>query len=78
MNRQEIFNEIDIERSYQDHKWGAERAPDNPWLAILVEEVGEVAQEICQAYSTPGFGGGLKEELIQVATVAVAWLESLE
>jgi NTP pyrophosphatase (non-canonical NTP hydrolase) len=40
-------------------------------LPILVEEVGEVARALCD-------GTNLREELIQVAAVALAWLEGLE
>jgi NTP pyrophosphatase (non-canonical NTP hydrolase) len=41
-------------------------------LAVLVEEVGEVASAL-----QPD-GGNLREELVQVAAVALAWLEALE
>lgn len=77
MNRTDIFEQINAERDRQNAKWGEQRAPDNPWLAILVEEVGEVAQEICLAYSGFSEKDRLRDELTQVATVAVAWLESL-
>jgi len=39
-------------------------------LVVLTEELGEVARAILD-------GGNLKEELVQVAAVAVAWAESL-
>ena len=41
-------------------------------LAILVEEVGEVARAICDRDPEH-----MREELIQVAAVAVAWVEAL-
>jgi NTP pyrophosphatase (non-canonical NTP hydrolase) len=40
-------------------------------LKILVEEVGEVARALCD-------GTNLREELVQVAAVALAWAEALE
>ena len=40
------------------------------WNAILIEEVGEVSKALLT-------GGDLEAELVQVAAVAVAWLESL-
>ena len=40
------------------------------WLAILLEEVYEVASELSPT--------ALKEELVQVAAVAVAWLECID
>ena len=41
-------------------------------LAILVEEVGEVARDLCD-----GDLAHIETELIQVAAVAIAWLESI-
>ena len=41
-------------------------------LAILVEEVGEVARAICDRDPEH-----MREELVQVAAVAVAWVEAL-
>lgn len=65
---------IVAERSRQDKKWGQQNHPGLRWLAILMEEVGEVAQELlenpCQLEA--------EEELVQVAAVAVAWLEDME
>ena len=47
-------------------------------LRILSEEVGEVANAIDELESGRQGQHHLKTELIQVAAVAVAWLESLE
>lgn len=59
------------------HDWGAGdcssplvAAPVK--LAVLVEEVGEVAKALLEHDD-----GDLRDELVQVAAVAVAWLESL-
>lgn len=46
---------------------------DSERLAILTEEVGEVARAINDEEGDRG----IKRELIQVAAVAVAWLEAL-
>jgi NTP pyrophosphatase (non-canonical NTP hydrolase) len=40
-------------------------------MAILTEEVGEVAKALLD-------GDGLREELIQVAAVAIRWVEELD
>ena len=61
--------EIAGERKRQDGKFGVETMSDERWLAVLVEEVGEVARAILE-------GDGLDEELVQVAAVCVAWRES--
>jgi hypothetical protein len=44
--------------------------PDLRRLAILVEEIGEVGE--CLTYDNPK-GRDLKHELVQVATMALAW-----
>ncbi len=69
---------VDAERLRQDRKWG--RAP-GVWtndagikLAVLVEEVGEVARAVLERSDL----GHLREELIQVAAVAVAWAECVD
>lgn len=76
--RAEIFTDIETERIRQDKLWGEQWRPGktDPLMksAILTEEVGEVAKEVLE-------GGekyeSLRLELIQVAAVAVAFLESL-
>ena len=71
------------ERERQSAKWGK----DHPWgsgdcssnnvsqvvkSAVLQEECGEVARAVLDADP-----GNLREELVQVAAVAVSWLESM-
>lgn len=63
---------IRAERQQQDRKWGQQDHDDLYWLAILAEEVGELAQAILQNKD-----GGVKE-LSHVAAVSVAWLECIE
>lgn len=71
MTRDEIYALINAERERQDRKWGeqADHSPEK-WLAILTEEVGETAEAILE-HNRPN----MIEELIQVAAVAVRWLE---
>ena len=45
-------------------------------LAILMEEVGEIAHEL--TYDQPGDRDKLVRELIQVAAMAASWVEFLE
>ncbi len=60
------------ERKAQDAKWVYVPRYDGPkWLSILMEEVGEMCQDINE-------GNDYKEELIQVAAVAMSWLEAIE
>lgn len=44
-------------------------------LAVLTEEVGEVAQALI---APAPVDGNLRDELIQVAAVAVAWVQALD
>ncbi len=84
MTRAEIVALIGAERDRQaakwnrPHDWGfgdcsADTVPDPIKAAVLAEECGEVARAVldCTATAT------LAAELVQVAAVAVAWLEAL-
>lgn len=74
MTRLSILNSIVDERVRQDEKWGDQSEhPATFWYAVLGEEVGEVANAILHEDA-----GAVKKELIQVAAVAVAWLEAME
>lgn len=63
------------ERAEQDGKWGEQNHDDEWWLAILTEEVGELAQAILHKRFGGSKGAYLDEELVQVAAVALAWIE---
>lgn len=71
---------VRVERARQEQlkaegKFAATCADDIPAgakLAVLVEEVGEVARAICERDPE-----AMREELVQVAAVAVAWVEAL-
>jgi NTP pyrophosphatase (non-canonical NTP hydrolase) len=85
MDRQEIYRLIDEERDRQDllHPKTIRRKSDSEdveiianlidqmeYLAVLVEEVGEVGKAMQG-------DGDLKEELIQTASCCVRWVECL-
>lgn len=83
MNRQTIYKLIDTERERQAEKWDLAHAwgygdcssDDVPLIvkvAVLSEESGEVARAVLDRDDAK-----LRAELVQVAAVAVAWLESL-
>lgn len=72
-----ILEEIILERFKQDHKWGVQDHSPAVYTSILMEEVGEVAKAVLEET----FGGGeqeIREELIQVAAVAIAFIECLD
>lgn len=69
-----VMGNIAAERVAQDKKWGPDRNLDNrTWLTILMEEVGEVAKADLER-DVEGF----RQELVQVAAVAVAAIENID
>lgn len=89
----EVLDDVLEERMLQNRKWGEQNHPDRrglwytraaeleqaaresleagpSWAAILAEEVGEALQEDDPAK--------LRAELLQVAAVAVAWVEAID
>lgn len=88
-----VFARIAAERSRQRQLFATRQItfdcasviPDpNRKLRVLIEEIGEVAQELDRLEALRDRRGekfileDLQDELTQVAAVAVAWLESLE
>ena len=76
-----LCREVWAERLRQTKLWGTEafqtRASGNPGYnrskcIVLTEEIGEVAKAVLEEDSE-----NLREELIQVTAVAMAWLETL-
>jgi NTP pyrophosphatase (non-canonical NTP hydrolase) len=71
-----VMLKIRLERKRQDEKWGEQNHPDNIWYLILAEEMGELAKALLPEAS--GKDGNAHKELIEVAAVAVAWLEAID
>jgi NTP pyrophosphatase (non-canonical NTP hydrolase) len=75
--RREILRDVSRERDGQDAKWGGvpgvDRRDDHTYAAVLGEEFGEA----CRAWIERDTAA-LREELVQVAAVAVAWIEELD
>lgn len=75
--RDMILAHISAERDRQDAKWGGvpgvERRDDHTYAAVLTEEVGESCRAWLERDTL-----ALRDELIQVAAVAVAWIEELD
>jgi NTP pyrophosphatase (non-canonical NTP hydrolase) len=75
--REVILLHVSDERDRQDAKWGGipgvERRDDHTYAAVLTEEVGEACQAWLQRDTR-----SLREELVQTAAVAVAWIEELD
>jgi NTP pyrophosphatase (non-canonical NTP hydrolase) len=79
MDRTRIYCDIDDERDRQDARFGNQMHSWPIWAAILSEETGEVSEACLQAYwQEEGCLAHLREELVQVAAVAVQMLEKLD
>jgi NTP pyrophosphatase (non-canonical NTP hydrolase) len=74
-----VLIDVLAERVRQERKWGEQNHDPFVYGAILSEEVGEAAQAALKA---GGEGGktlaDLRVELVQVAAVAVAFIECLD
>jgi len=62
---------VDKERAYQDKLWGQQNYQPEKWLVILMEEIGEMAQEMLGCSQE-----AMEIELIQCAAVLKAMWES--
>lgn len=77
------YSDIHIERVRAHMKHGAKgnsrenaKWTDKEWLPILMEELGEVAH--CLTYDSNETVVDLRKKLVQVAAMAVAWIESID
>lgn len=75
-----VLHDVAQERVRQDAKWGEQNHDPFAYLAILMEEVGELAQAALHArFGGPGGSPAhLREEAVQCAAVAVAIVECLD
>ena len=70
-----VLQDIHKERDRQDRKWGEQNHNPFVWLAILGEEYGES----CKAALESSVDDSIyRKELIEVAAVAIAAVESLD
>lgn len=74
MGMHKVLKDVVDERARQNKKWGEQDHGHGYWLGILVEEVGEVAQAYIQSQGPER----VREELIQVAAVAIQWVEAMD
>lgn len=71
----QIMQDIAEERLRQDQKWGVQNHDHFTWLGILMEEVGESSKAALEHRFGHAPARLYREELVQVAAVAVAMLE---
>lgn len=85
----EVFTLVEAERNRQEQlkaegkflfTCADDAMADTERLAVLTEEVGEVAREVLELQNLVEEKGDvdrLRTELVQVAAIAVAWVEAL-
>lgn len=80
-----VLDEIKDERERQDQKWGEQNHDPFKFIAILMEEVGEAAQQAVKCYLESKDSAtsiqhlkNYRAELVQVAAMAVQMIESVD
>jgi NTP pyrophosphatase (non-canonical NTP hydrolase) len=74
-----VLTEVLHERQRQDDKFGSDRNyTEHVWLSVLTEETGEVAHAINENQLHGTTLENYRHELVQVAAVAVAAIESYD
>ena len=71
--RDRTLQNINGERERQDELWGEQNHSPFVWLAILGEEYGEACKAIIENNNCD-----YRKELVEIAAVAVAAIESLD
>ena len=76
----DALDSVLTERKRQDRKWGEQNHDPYIYMAILVEEVGELAQAILHTQFGGDHGGwtNVRTEVVHCAAVALAMIECLD
>lgn len=74
-----VLIDVGMERNRQNQKWGVQRHGFGDWMAILGEEFGEVSKEAVEyVFGRSESLVNLRNELVQVAAVAVQIIEHID
>jgi hypothetical protein len=73
LQKHPVLVEIAAERTRQDQLWGIQDHEATTWLAILLKQVGQAADA-----GLNGRPADLRKQFVQVASVAVAAIESYD
>lgn len=69
-----VYHEVQDRRTFQNKKWGFPQFHTlSEWLVVLQEESGEAAAALLEMDL-----GGLRDELLDVAAVAIAMIEHMD
>ena len=78
----QLIDDVINERERQEKKWGEQNHDPITWVAILMEEVGELAQAAIETkfneFGDPGGVESIRKEASHVAAVAIAIIECLD
>lgn len=81
----EVMMAVKAERERQEAKWGEQNHAAEWWLAILMEEVGELAQAILETHFDNGPEAAhlrgmdkIRKEAVQCAAVSEALIECID
>lgn len=78
MSQGRIFMDVLLERGRQRTLWGDQHHTASRWGLILGEEFGEAIAEANEVEFRGADLARLRTELVEVAAVAVAWIEDLD
>ena len=78
-----VLGDVIAERVQQEMKWGEQNHDPLYWVGIAMEELGEATREAIEAprytgRDDPGNGPRYRRELVHLAAVCVAALESYD
>jgi len=71
-----ILLDAELQRQYK--KWGVQNHNETMWMNILMEEVGEASRALMEACFRSGDWNKYRDELIQVAAVALSAIENFD
>jgi len=74
----DILRDVRLERESQDRQWGDQKHGMGIFYQILGEEYGEVGRAMLDCQFNDGTIAHLREELVQVAAVAVKMIELID
>jgi NTP pyrophosphatase (non-canonical NTP hydrolase) len=74
----EALADVLQERQRQDEKFPHQQHPAPVWLTILGEEVGEASQAALHTQFGGEHDGRFREEMVQVAAVALAIVQAID
>jgi len=81
-----VLRDIYVEMRRQEAKWGEQNHPDEWYLPIMLEEIGETAKAMLEAHFAGAYPGlypnanakDIRKELIEATAVGFAWLECID